>query len=88
VLGEVFAETKIRPPIQAARGVEVSVRAAETAEFLFVINHTADTCEVAYGEWSGPDLLTGKHCAGQTTIEPLGVRIIHRVRLSPESSST
>ena len=88
VLGEVFSETKIRPPIQAARGVEVSVRGGETAEFLFVINHTADTCEVAYGEWSGQDLLTGKHCAGETTIEPLGVRIIHRVRLSPESSST
>ena len=88
IFREVFAETKIRPPIESARGVEVSVRGGETAEFLFVINHTADPCALNYGEWSGHDLLTGKSCAGQTTLEPLGVRIIHRGHLWPESSST
>jgi SAM-dependent methyltransferase len=83
VLGEVLSEKKIHAPIRVPRGVELSVRAAGATEFLFVINHTADTCEVNYGEWSGQDLLTGKSCAGQMAIEPYGVRIVPNEKTRP-----
>ena len=70
------AEQSVYPLIDAAAGVEASLRADGSSQYLFVINHTTDHQSIRLRGRSGTDQITGTHVPAQFTLEPYGVRII------------
>lgn len=78
LLAEVLRRRGLVAPVLAPRGVEAAVRVGAGAEFLFVVNHTRESQRVDFGAWAGADLLSGAACAGATTLEPFGVRVVRR----------
>jgi beta-galactosidase len=78
--GALLRERGIVAPLEAGEGVEISIRCGAKEEFLFVINHRAESGPVVFGEWSGVDLLSGQACEGEAVLEPFAVRVLKRPR--------
>lgn len=74
--GALLKRRGIQAPISADPGVELSVREGDGRKFLFVVNHLPAPARVDFGKGKGEDVLTGKTCAGEQTIEPFGVRVV------------
>jgi beta-galactosidase len=80
-LREVLAAKGIVSPVDAAEGVEATIRATGGEEYLFVINHTGANAAVAYNDWAGcTDLLAGCTAPSSETMSPFAVRILCRTR--------
>ena len=73
---EICADRGIMPLVEAARGVEASLRIKDSGRTLFVINHTDSPEPVTLRESGGTDCLTDKPVEPLFTLEPYGVRVI------------
>ncbi|PJJ55795.1 beta-galactosidase [Compostimonas suwonensis] len=65
----------VEPEIEAPEGVEAVVRRSGSAEYAFLINHTAADAVVGY---EGTDLLDGSVHEHAVTVPAAGVRVIRR----------
>jgi beta-galactosidase len=68
-------EAQASAALDAPHGVEVVVRAGNGCEYIFVLNHTADTVSARLPR-SMRDLLTGQTHAKALALEPYGVAIL------------
>ncbi|WP_182903021.1 beta-galactosidase [Microbispora sp. H10830] len=60
--------------------LECTVREDERHEYLFLLNHDAETPVVVPVEGGGTDLLTGLPASGEVTVPPLGAVVVRRAR--------
>jgi beta-galactosidase len=71
------AAAGIRPVTSDAPGfVEATRRTGETAEYLFLLNHSSDETAVLPVEPGGTDLMTGAQTSRSLTLPPLGVAVV------------
>jgi len=68
---------QVAAPLAAPHGVEVTVREADGARYLFVLNGTDQEQAVDVGA-GGHDLIAGVSRSGEVTLDPLGVLILRR----------
>ncbi|MBB2741676.1 UNVERIFIED_ORG: beta-galactosidase [Microbispora rosea subsp. rosea] len=60
--------------------LECTVREDERHEYLFLLNHDAETPVAVPVEGGGTDLLTGLPVSGEITVPPLGAAVVRRAR--------
>ncbi|MBE3011971.1 beta-galactosidase [Microbispora sp. NEAU-D428] len=60
--------------------LECTVREDERHEYLFLLNHDAETPVTVPVESGGSDLLTGLPAPGEITVPPLGAAVVRRAR--------
>ncbi|KAB8172869.1 beta-galactosidase [Microbispora catharanthi] len=60
--------------------LECTVREDERHEYLFLLNHDAETPVAVPVEGGGTDLLTGLPASGEITVPPLGAVVVRRAR--------
>lgn len=78
-LPQVCAAHGVKPLIAGApEGVEVTLREKDGAEFLFVLNHNADSVKVDLGERGGVDLLSGRDISGAAELPGRDLWIMRR----------
>jgi beta-galactosidase len=75
LLARVCDELDLRPPVSAPPGVEVVFRADGTRSWLFLLNHTTKTVEIALDRGSIA-LLDGCQPRRTVQIEPFGAAIV------------
>ena len=75
-LGEICVDCGVRPPMRVPAGVEVTTRANEHGEFLFLLNHNPTIQFVDIGPRVRRDLLTGEMIKGQCQLGPRDVRVL------------
>lgn len=78
LLAELAAEKNIKPLLETPQGVEVSARTKDGLTYLFVMNHNASPQSYDLGDSAVRELLTGRECTGQISIEARGVHIFER----------
>ncbi len=76
LLSQVVKEARLAPPVRVPAGVEVAVRHAADAQFLFLLNHSEHPAKVALGRKRGRDLLTGDSLCGTVRLPPCDVRVM------------
>jgi beta-galactosidase len=75
-LGGILKARGIVAPIDAAAGVEATLRQTEKDTFLFVINHTGAPAWADFSRFHGRDLLSEKPCNGRTVLAPYDVYLV------------
>jgi beta-galactosidase len=71
------ATAGVRPVIgDAPRFVEVTRRVSESAEYLFLLNHSGTESAALQAGPGGTDLITGTPVSGPLTLPPLGVAVL------------
>ncbi|WP_161884161.1 beta-galactosidase [Deinococcus alpinitundrae] len=65
-------------------GLEVTRREGDGGCFLFLLNHTAQKCQVTVPGLSGTDLLSGEPIDQTVMLPPRGVRLVHEDQLEKE----
>ena len=75
-LAEISVDCGVRPPMRVPSGVEVTTRANEQGEFLFLLNHNPTNQFVDIGPRARRDLLTGETVQGQCQLGPRDVRVL------------
>lgn len=76
LISRVCADQAVHPLISSGDGVEASLRADESDQYLFVINHTSEQQTIDLRGRSGVDQLDGAAISDQFLLEAFGVRII------------
>ncbi|MBO4205564.1 beta-galactosidase [Micromonospora echinofusca] len=85
LVARLVTEAGVRPPAEAPPGVEVVRRRADGRSWLFVLNHTGGTVQVAA---TGTELLSGSPCAGELTVAPGDVAVVREgVPVAPASAA-
>jgi beta-galactosidase len=75
VLGTLLGTAGIKSPFGAPRGVEITVRKSGGKQWVFLLNHTADSKEVTLpGRFD--DLLTGTTIAEKVSLRPYDVLVL------------
>jgi len=70
-LPDLCASRGIEPLLEAAaEGIETAIREKNGTEFLFVLNHNADSKPIGLGSRKGVDLLTGRRLEGDASELP------------------
>ena len=75
-LTEVCLDCGVRPPMRAPAGVEITTRANEHGEFLFLLNHTNTIQFVDLGPRLRLDLLSDEMVEGQCQLAPRDARVL------------
>lgn len=65
----------VKSPVQAAPGIEATVRRSRKGTLTFLLNHSAKP-QSAQFVGNGKDLLTGSEYSGTVPLDPYGVRIL------------
>ncbi|MEU3456696.1 beta-galactosidase [Micromonospora sp. NPDC006766] len=73
LVARLLAETGVRPPVPAPKGVEVVRRRAADRSWLFVINHTDVEARLAV---TGTELLDGGRCDGELVVPAGEVAVV------------
>lgn len=79
-LANLCDEKGIKPLLHAPAGVEVARRVKGDKEFLFLLNHNAESAEVEIGSEGKKDLLAGKNVKDSVTVPGRGVIILEDQR--------
>lgn len=79
-LANLCDEKGIKPLLHAPAGVEVARRVKSDKEFLFLLNHNAESAEVEIGSEGKKDLLAGKNVKDSVTVPGRGVIILEDQR--------
>jgi len=69
------AVAKVQKPLDVPAGVELTVRKTTAKEWIFVLNHTADTQTVSISK-AFTDLVTGESLTAKVKLSPYGVRVL------------
>ena len=77
LLTQICGEAGVRAPIDVPAGVEAVCRTSGSDNFLFLLNHQADSATV-HVEFEAEDMLTGAHHADSVTLSPYGVAILRQ----------
>ena len=76
VLREVISSAKIKPVLETAPGIEVTLREGTRGRYLFLLNHTDRSRKISLGAFKGINLLTGKRIGGALTLPALDVAVV------------
>jgi len=69
------AVAKVQKPLDVPAGVELTVRKTTAKEWIFVLNHTADTQTISISK-AFTDLVTGESLTAKVKLSPYGVRVL------------
>jgi beta-galactosidase len=75
VLQAFSAVAKVQKPLDVPAGVELTVRKTTAKEWIFVLNHTADTQTISIPK-AFTDLVTGESQSAKVKLSPYGVRVL------------
>jgi beta-galactosidase len=75
LMTHVLAEADVQPPLQAPSGVEALVRKGPAGEYLFLLNHNAETVAVNLPR-PMTDMLTGKLLNRTVGVPAYGVLVL------------
>ncbi|HEX4252919.1 MAG TPA: Beta-galactosidase C-terminal domain, partial [Pseudonocardia sp.] len=76
LLGAV-AEARISPVVAGApEFIEAARRATDSAEYLFLLNHSGSEAATVSVAPEGTDLITGRQVTGPITLPPLAVAVL------------
>jgi beta-galactosidase len=66
---------KVQKPLEVPAGVELTVRKTTAKEWIFLLNHTANTQTISISK-AFTDLVTGESQTGKVKMIPYGVRVL------------